>query len=38
MGHSLQSPTFGEQIENVIRSRRLSAQLVKAAPQRFRSS
>jgi hypothetical protein len=35
MGHSLQSPTFGKQIENVIQSRRLAAQFDKAAPQRF---
>jgi hypothetical protein len=35
MGHCLQSPTFGKQIENVIRSRRLAAQLDKAVPHRF---
>jgi hypothetical protein len=35
MGHSLHRPAFGEQTENVIRSRCLAAQLDKAAPQRF---
>jgi len=35
MGHSLHSPTFGKQIENVIRSRRRVAQLDKAVPHSF---
>ena len=38
MGHDLYSPTSGEQIENVIRGRRMVAQLDQAVPQPSRLS